>query len=408
MDEPEATLAIDELARAARVPLAEAEEIRAHGFLEPDEAGRHRPSDIQRIRAVMAMRSSGLSLDQLDPLFASGFFTLQPMDMFYPRPSPVTDQTLAQLAQELGIDTDELLRIVIAAGFPAPSPNEPLREDDARLAGMLVEAGRKLGGGDILLRTARVYGEATRRAAEASIAFFDEGVNQPLRRESGEMTVIDDAVRAEMNELALGLMQLAEEMIAGLFRRHLEHAMLGSWAAGAEQALDLLGLRPLATSSPGLAFVDLAGYSGVTEASGDTVAMSMAARLAELAELSTSRHHGRVVKLLGDGAMLHFREPLDAARGALHLVGAIGESDLPAARGGVHAGTVIERDGDFFGRTVNVAARVAAEARPGQVLVSDAIAELPAHDLGFASLGPRELKGTGTVALYEVRPARAQ
>jgi adenylate cyclase len=92
-------------------------------------------------------------------------------------------------------------------------------------------------------------------------------------------------------------------------------------------------------------------------------------------------HNGRVVKWLGDGVMLYFGEPAGALTGAVEMVERVADSGLPPAHVGVDAGPVIIQDGDYFGSTVNVAARIASYARAGEVLASeqavDAAGELP-------------------------------
>jgi adenylate cyclase len=113
-------------------------------------------------------------------------------------------------------------------------------------------------------------------------------------------------------------------------------------------------------------------------------------------------HGGRLVKLLGDGAMLHLP---DAARGvtaALALVRALTVAEGIPAHAGVHAGPVIERDLDLFGRTVNLAARIAQAAGPGDVLASAAVVQA-VNDaaLRFEPAGGFELKGIpGPVQLF--------
>ena len=94
-------------------------------------------------------------------------------------------------------------------------------------------------------------------------------------------------------------------------------------------------------------------------------------------------------------------DPLDGARGALDLVVEAGAAELSLAHAGAHAGPVIQRDGDYFGRTVNIASRVSAAAAPGQVVDSADIAAEQPPDLRFVPLGERELKGIGTVSLFE-------
>src|SRR5712691_13190984 len=106
------------------------------------------------------------------------------------------------------------------------------------------------------------------------------------------------------------------------------------------------------------------------------------------------RHGGRPVKWLGDGVMFHFPQPAGAVTCALDLIEEAPAAGMPPAHVGVNAGPVIFRDGDYFGRTVNVAARIAAYAGPGQVLVSDEVIEAgPAGAVAFEEIGPVALKG---------------
>jgi adenylate cyclase len=109
-----------------------------------------------------------------------------------------------------------------------------------------------------------------------------------------------------------------------------------------------------------------------------------------------------VVKFLGDGAMLHYRDAVGAVRGSLELIARFPRAGLPPAHAGVNAGPVVFRDGDYFGRAVNVAARVADRASAGEVLVTeDAIPNRVPDDLRFEFVGRAMLKGfTTPVALY--------
>jgi len=156
---------------------------------------------------------------------------------------------------------------------------------------------------------------------------------------------------------------------------------------------------------PAIAFCDLTGSSQLTEALGDEGAAQMADRLAEVLRETTARHDGRVVKLLGDGAMLFFHGPAGAARAGLELVREAPNADLPPLRMGVHVGQAVFRDGDYYGRTVIVAARVTDVIDPTDVvLTADAVAEISSDDLAFDDLGPVELKGVSDpVSLYPAR-----
>ena len=102
-------------------------------------------------------------------------------------------------------------------------------------------------------------------------------------------------------------------------------------------------------------------------------AAALATRLAALADDVALRHAGRLVKLLGDGVMLHFPRPVDALNAAIELHRSMHPAGLPATHIGIDAGALIRRDSDFYGRTVNIAARLAGVAGPNEILVSDAL-----------------------------------
>jgi adenylate cyclase len=100
--------------------------------------------------------------------------------------------------------------------------------------------------------------------------------------------------------------------------------------------------------------------------------------------------------------LFYFREPAAAVLAAVAMVEAVGRQGLPPAHVGIHAGPVIFQEGDYFGRTVNLAARIAEYARPGEVLVSQAVVDAAATaPVSFTEIGPVELKGVpGTLRLH--------
>jgi adenylate cyclase len=150
--------------------------------------------------------------------------------------------------------------------------------------------------------------------------------------------------------------------------------------------------------------VDLTRYTRLTEEQGDEVAARLAARLATLVEHISRRHGGKPVRWLGDGGMFHFKEPTAGMVAALEMVESAPSAGLPPTHIGLHAGPVVAQDGDVFGRTVNIAARIAARAGAGQVLTSAETVELVQdRRLRFVHLGPVSLKGVaGPVTRYRV------
>ena len=111
------------------------------------------------------------------------------------------------------------------------------------------------------------------------------------------------------------------------------------------------------------------------------------------------------MKWLGDGVMFYFPEPGDAVLAAVEMVEMVRSHGLPPAHVGIHAGPVVFQEGDYFGRTVNIAARIAEYARQGEVLVSQEVVDgADGRPVTFTEVGPVELKGVPrTLQLYIAR-----
>jgi adenylate cyclase len=154
-----------------------------------------------------------------------------------------------------------------------------------------------------------------------------------------------------------------------------------------------------------MCFLDITGYTRLTEERGDEAAADLAARLAHLVRRSSQEHSGTPVKWLGDGVMFHFPEPGNAVLAGVEMVETVRSHGLPPAHVGIHAGPVVFQEGDYFGRTVNIAARIADYARPGEVLASqEVVRAADAGPVTFTEIGPVELKGVpGTLRLYIAR-----
>jgi adenylate cyclase len=221
---------------------------------------------------------------------------------------------------------------------------------------------------------------------------FTEQVIRPLE----DRTRTVDEVTPIVVPRAATIVRQTPELLTWLFQRHLTSSMDANNVASMETGLTREGLLPPRRSQPqAIAFVDLAGYTRLTETGGDELAARSAARLAELADGVARPLGGRLVKLLGDGAMLHFRDPRGAVRATLDLVDAIAHAGLPPGHAGISAGSIVGRDGDYFGHTVNVAARLSGVATPGATLVTrevmDAVREAP-DAIRFEPVGDIALK----------------
>jgi adenylate cyclase len=143
-----------------------------------------------------------------------------------------------------------------------------------------------------------------------------------------------------------------------------------------------------------MCFLDISGYTRLTQERGDAAAAQLAEELGRIVQRVSVKFGGRAVKWLGDGVMLHFPNPASGVTAALEMVAGVADAGLPPAHVGLHAGPVIFQEGDYYGQTVNIASRIADQAGPGEVVVSQAVVDAAAgSDLRFREIGPVELKG---------------
>jgi adenylate cyclase len=134
-------------------------------------------------------------------------------------------------------------------------------------------------------------------------------------------------------------------------------------------------------------FADLVGFTALTDAEGDDRAAHVAAALQRRVRGLAQRHEAEVVKAMGDAAMIRCGDASTAIRLGLQLTAEVeSDPDLPPVRVGIHSGSAVMHDGDWYGRAVNVASRLCSVAAGGEVLVSEATLasapELPKIEVG--------------------------
>jgi adenylate cyclase len=239
-----------------------------------------------------------------------------------------------------------------------------------------------------LVNNTRFFGEHIRRLAEQQVEAFRQVVMQPLLSGTGSaFEAVDTAI-----PIARAMIEVAERTVSLLHRRQVEHNGTEIVVENTELVFADEGIRPRPPGAdPSIAFLDLSDSTALTDVQGDTVALEIADGLADLGAVAEAAG-GRTVKFLGDGMMLHFADPAAVVDVSFELVDAAPSRGLPPARVGISTGPVLFRDGDYFGRTVIVAARLNALAGPNDVLVSEATAAACAGAT-FEALGPQALKG---------------
>jgi class 3 adenylate cyclase len=379
-----------ELARRVGVSTEFVERLVELGIVQPDTEGSFSRGDLFRVRLMRSSDRAGLPLEGIAQAVGGGRFTLSFLDMPHYRWSTLYGKTFADLAQESGIPVDYLLNIEESQGRERPDPTDDVRQDIVDLIPLLREAIDAGLDEKVIARTVRIYADSLRRVAETEGSVYTTFFQRPLLRAGlsyGEAAEKSNALGARMTELQ-------EQMILGMYRRQQELVWTGNTIVLMESVLEEMELYQPSAHPPAMAFLDLSGFTRLTEDQGDEVAAEFAGELGGITEHCAFENGGRPVKWLGDGVMFFFPEPQSAVHATLTMVQRVPDAGLPLPHAGIAAGPVIIQDGDYFGRTVNIAARLAAHASGGQVLVTDELTRLVGDgSVSFRDLGTMELKG---------------
>jgi adenylate cyclase len=379
-----------EIAERSGCPVERIEELVGLGILVPrDEDGPFSPKDTHRVRLMKAFEDAGIDLDLIARGVGSGKLSYENLGLYLPEPAALS-QTAEELAAEVGRSPDLIARLLREFGLAQPEQGGKLREDEVVTLRELLEVW-SAADDDELARLARVYGQNLRKVVASDLELAGATIFAQLRQQG----LSDEEMRDVAGEVGLRLMNLGESLTLWLRGRHLEHEILSVTVQTTEDFLRELGLAPeRQPHPPAIAFLDLTGYTALTEERGDEAGADLADRVATLVRNLAEPHGGNPVKWLGDGVMFHFEDPSAAVLTGLDLVEQTPAAVDVRARVGINAGNVIFRDGDYFGRTVNVASRIADYARPGEVLVSGEVKERWGGDgVRFDEIGPVALKG---------------
>jgi adenylate cyclase len=399
MAKPDDVLTEDEVAERAGTTVERVRELRDLGLLEPAQ-GVFRRRDVLRARVFSELTAMGIEASALAAAQAAGELSLGYLESAGRR-HPRSDRTFEQLAADMNITFEAFEAIYIAFGLPLPRRDELVRQEDLegiKSLPVLLDAGVSEGQ---VLQMARVWGDSARRVAQYESHFTHAVIEEPFRQ-SGLKD--NEAVEAAFREVGVRTGRSGEDLLGWLYRRHQETFSTEHQFAHVETALELAGVR--ARPTPGVeaaAFADLTGYTSLSEEAGDAAAADVSLALSQLVKETASRHRGEVVKMLGDGVHFHFRDPHDAVRASLDVVRRVRPRGLPPAHVGVNAGPMIYDEGDYFGRAVNIAARIAAQAQADQVFVGEDLARI-VEPVGFTLqlVGAFELKGISrSITIYE-------
>ncbi|HZA60504.1 MAG TPA: adenylate/guanylate cyclase domain-containing protein [Actinomycetota bacterium] len=392
----------NEVAQRAGVDADYVDRLVELGILTPGTPDGFSPGDVLRARWVQGLERTGVPLDGMAAAVRDGSLSLSFMDVAaFDRFPGLSNITFHELSERTEIPMDLLKVVREAVGFAEPGPEDLVREDELSVVPAIELQLSKGFRPAAIERWLRVDAENLRRIAETETDFWKTEVAEPLLQAG----MTEGEMMEAQADLGSRMAPLREQALFAIYHGQQEHAWRQGFAEGVEGALERAGLYSRLHRPPAICFLDVTGYTRLTEERGDEAAADLAAKLARLVRRSSQEHGGRPVKWLGDGVMFYFREPGGSVLSALEMVEGAAGRDLPPAHVGLHAGPVVFQDGDYFGRTVNLAARIADYARPGEVVVSQEVVEAAeGTPVSFEEIGPVELKGVaGTLQLHTAR-----
>lgn len=345
-----------------------------------------------RRRLLEQLGNDGVPLEELREAVAEGRLALIPVERVLAPPGK--RHSFARVAAESSLGEDYLAKLMRALGLPIPEDqDEPIYRDDDLEATRIVGSFREAGiSDDAILEAARVLGNSMSQVIAANRAVVGRTL---FRQDAGEF------------ELAMAWAAVARDLNPRL-ERLVTYVLHAQQVAQLRQDVSSLAELGGSAATISVAFADLVGFTRLGEQVAADELGSVAGRLTELA-IDTISPPVRLVKMIGDAAMLVAHEPEPLVGAVLDLVAAAdaeGE-DFPQLRAGMALGEALPRAGDWFGRPVNLASRITERARPGSAVGTAEMRETVAGDrFRWSKLpGRKKLKGIGEVELYRVRRA---
>jgi adenylate cyclase len=351
---------------------------------EVDGGGDWTAAAVAHARIVARLRDRGHRLETIREAGRQGRLAYGYIESLF-GDDEAGQRTLGDASSETGLEPALIERFWNSIGL-APASLESLTDEDLealRYVASVLDSGFPL---VAFLQLCRVYGLALSQIADAEVRLFHLYVHEPLMRED----VPGLQMAEEMEGLARDLLPLSSPLMDYVHRRFLQHFVAQDVVGHMEEELEESDIES-GRVRVAIAFADLAGFTRFTEEEGEEEALSSVERFVE-GVTNTLPEDARVVKTIGDEVMVVGNDVQALVDWAVGFVGLFEER--PEPRIGVHVGTTLYRDGDYFGREVNLASRVVARARGGEVLVSDSVVDaVGGSHLTFEGIGQVKLKG---------------
>ncbi len=359
----------------------------AEGLLDGLE-GRQRS---ERLTLLRQLADDGVSLAELRRNTTAGSIMYLPADRVIVGRERYTASEVAQIS---GVEEEFLVAARRAMGLPIPEQDEAVYTAAELGSARMIHVARDAGISDEeVLDLLRVLGRGLSQVAETLRTLPLKLVLEPGMSEP--------ELANRYAQAAGALYPLVNPLVENVLTLHLKHATQSTVVSELERSGGQLpGSREVS-----ICFADLVGFTRLGEEVPPDELGRLAVRLEALATDAASPPV-RLVKTIGDAAMLASPEPEPLLGAALSLIEAADEEgdDFPQLRAGAALGKALPRAGDWYGRPVNLASRITAVARPGSLLAERELHESATGAYRWSFAGERRLKGIrGGVPLFRAR-----
>ena len=283
-------LTAGDLALRLGVDTAWVERLAQAGALDAAADGTFDPGDVHRVRLLKAFEDAGVPLEALVAASDAGQISLRYYGELHPPPSPVSGRSFAEFAASLGEGRRHLGQLFAAFGIAEPDDAVVLTIEDESVIREVLDVVVATGQPDLALRAVRMFGEGARRAADAALGVYGEAVGRLGDDLAG--LPVDEQFDKQLRPWARFARQ-SIPLAGWLSGRHLSRAIDEYSIVESERILQESGfVAERVDAPPAVAFVDLTGFTRLTEERGDDVAAAMAMRLGDVST-DIAEHRGR-------------------------------------------------------------------------------------------------------------------
>jgi adenylate cyclase len=285
-----------------------------------------------------------------------------------------------------GLPADEIAELFQAMGLAPPAPDEPaLTEEEAEVYVELHRL-RDIWPRELRQQVARVYGRLLARIARTGVQVFRLQAEPRIRERSADQAEHLSA----LHEAFPRLLSLPDALLTGVHRRWLEYEV-------AQTTLSAAQLEGPDAALPGavdvtLLFCDLKDFTAYANAEGDAAAVEIIDAFVRTVDAERGEE-GRVVKVLGDGHMISYDDPVPAVEAGARIIAGMRTRDSLGVHASVHRGVAIAREGDYFGSAVNLAARLLNAAGRDELVGTESVVASCGDDFDWEPIGARQIRG---------------